>query len=114
MVTNAAVRKLALVFPESEERGHFGRPSFRVRNKIFATLWPGERRAVLKLSLADQTGLVGSDPQAFSLNAWSKQGWTNVHLQHVSAKELRGLLERSWRAVAPKTLVRVYDEKEEP
>ena len=43
MITAGAARKMALRLPEAEERGHWGRPSFRVRNKIFATLWPRAR-----------------------------------------------------------------------
>ena len=48
------VRKLALALPEAEEQAHFDKPSFRVRGKIFATLWEKEKRAVLKLSLEEQ------------------------------------------------------------
>ena len=106
MVDDAAFRRAALAFPEADEQDHRGHPSFRVRDKIFATLWPTERRAVVKLTLEQQTDLVPSDPTAFSLNAWSKQGWTNVHLDHVSAKECRELLDAAWRNVAPKKLVR--------
>jgi hypothetical protein len=32
-------RRLALALPETSEQDHHGRPSFRVDNKIFATLW---------------------------------------------------------------------------
>ncbi len=36
----------------------WGRPSFRIRGKIFATLWPAEQRAMLKLPLAEQAALL--------------------------------------------------------
>lgn len=106
MITAAAARKMALRLPEAEERDHWGRPSFRVRSKIFATLWPREQKAVLKLPLIAQAALVGGDPEAFSLNAWSRQGWTDVHLKHVSAAQFGALIESAWREVAPKKLVR--------
>jgi len=48
-MTCAAMRKLALALPEAEERAHHGHPDFRVRGKVFATLWPDERRAVVRL-----------------------------------------------------------------
>ena len=38
MVNESIVRELALSFPEVTESAHFEKPSFRVRNKIFATL----------------------------------------------------------------------------
>ena len=55
MIDCTTARELALALPEAEERDHRGHPSFRVKSKIFATLWPDEQRAVLKLALADQT-----------------------------------------------------------
>jgi hypothetical protein len=113
VINDKAFRRLALMLPEAEERDHRGHPSFRVREKIFATLWPGEQRAVLKLTMAGQSDLVGSNPKAFSLNAWSKQGWTNVHLAEVTSSECRALLEEAWRMVAPKQVVRSF-EKDRP
>jgi len=101
--TNA--RKLALSLPEAEEQDHRGRPSFRVRGKIFATLWPDEQRVVVKLPATELAALLGGDPKGFSVNAWSRQGWTNVHLQHVSASQLAALLALAWSTVAPKKLV---------
>lgn len=106
-------RRLALSLPATEEQDHRGHPSFRVRDKIFATLWPTERRAVVKLSLKEQADLVGSRAAAFSLNAWSRQGWTNVHLAHVSVEECRELIEQAWRIVAPKKLVRLREQENE-
>jgi hypothetical protein len=111
MIDDAIFRRLALLLPEAEEQDHRGHPSFRVREKIFATLWPGEDRAVLKLRVEDQADLVDAKPRAFSLNAWSKQGWTNIHLAHVTQLECRELLEEAWRIVAPKKMVRSFDEE---
>ena len=50
MVTPAEFRQFALSLPESEEKAHFERASFRIRNKIFATLSEDETEAVLKLT----------------------------------------------------------------
>ncbi len=52
----AQARKIALSMPKAEEHPHHGHPSFRVKNKIFATLYGS--RAVVKLSIADQIALV--------------------------------------------------------
>src|SRR4051794_40554437 len=110
MLTLATARKIILSMPEAEESRHMGHPDFRVNNKIFATLWPTEARAVLKLSLPDQVVLLKTSPDAFSTNAWSKHGWTNVHLRHIDAKIFRDLVEDSWRSVAPKKLVARSDQ----
>lgn len=110
MAKPADVRRIALSMPEAEEKQHMGTTDFRVRNKIFATLPAGDR-AVIKVSPADQTALLQMDPKAFSLNAWSHQGWTNVHLAKIGAGALRGLIENAWRHVAPKRLVAASEAK---
>ncbi|MCY7352114.1 MAG: MmcQ/YjbR family DNA-binding protein, partial [Cytophagaceae bacterium] len=80
MITHETVRQLALALPEAQEHDHWGRPSSRVRKKIFATTWPGEQRAVLKLTPAEQQHLVATDPVTFSPipGAWGQKGWTFV------------------------------------
>lgn len=82
-----------------------GHPDFRVNGKIFATLWPEEFKAVLKLPIADQAALIQMDPDAFSLNAWSHIGAIEVHLRHVNATRLRTLVDAAWRNVAPKRML---------
>jgi hypothetical protein len=105
MISADTARRIALSVPESEERQHHGHPDFRVKNKIFATLWPKEARAVVKLSLAEQRNLLKSSPGIFSTNAWSRHGWTNVHLLRITEERFRELVESSWREVAPKRLI---------
>jgi len=48
-------------------------------------------------------------PKAFSLNAWSHQGATDVHLKHIDVALFRRLVETAWKRVAPKKLVTVYE-----
>jgi hypothetical protein len=105
MISVAVARRVALAMPEAEERQHHGHPDFRVRNKIFMTLWPAEARAVVKLAPPDQAALVAMDPAAFTLNAWSHQGWTNVHLPNVTRASFAAVVRSAWRTVAPQTLV---------
>jgi hypothetical protein len=48
-------RRLALALPEAEERAHGGRPDFRVRGKVFATLgWPDAEYGMVKLTPEQQ------------------------------------------------------------
>ena|SRR5437868_9856679 len=105
MITVATAERIILSMPEAEKSQHHGHPDFRVKNKIFATLWPTESRAVLKIDPVNQGRLLKSEPAAFSTNAWSKYGCTNIHLQHIDAKLFQELVEDSWQAVAPKKLV---------
>jgi hypothetical protein len=110
MFTVSRMRALALSLPEAEEQSHFGHPDFRVRNKIFATLWPSEKRAVLKLDPDAQATALAADPETFSApGGWGAKGWTAVDLTRVDAGQLRELVTHSWRLTAPKRLVKAYD-----
>ena len=112
--TIATARKIALACPESVEGAHHGHPDFRVGGRIFMTLWPADKRAVVKLPIADQQALVQMDPEAFSLGGWSHQGWTNVALACVNAGQLRLLAEAAWRNVAPRKLAANHPPRREP
>ncbi len=97
-------RALALSMPEAAEQDHFGKPSFRVRGKIFGTLWLKERRAVLKLSLDEQDAVCQGRPDVFQVTPWGHQGWTSVELDLVDEGMFEELLRGAWRRVAPKRL----------
>jgi hypothetical protein len=106
MLSVQQARALALSLPGAEERDHFGSPSFRVGGKIFAQLSSEGAvapRALLKLSLADQTALTMSAADAFMPEPqWGRHGWTHVVLDAVAPAMFENLLHASWRAVAPK------------
>jgi hypothetical protein len=104
MITDSDVRRIALSMPEAEERAHVGRPDFRVRNKIFATIRSSNNRTVVKLSVPDQSALVAMDSDTFSVNSWSHPGWTNVHMKLVTKAQFRTVVQSAWRNVAPKKL----------
>ncbi len=73
---------MALALPEAVERDHHGRPSFRVAERIFATLWDqGHLNAML-----DECGIftaVQATP-----NACSELWWGKSVLPFVSAQYL--------------------------
>jgi hypothetical protein len=102
------VRRLALALPEASESSHMRRPDFRVRSKIFATLYPDEQRAVVKLTSEDQQMRVEAEPLVFSpiSGKWGLQGWTAINLTHSDEVTLQSALLAAWRAVAPKGLVK--------
>jgi hypothetical protein len=105
------VRRMALAFPEAEEKSHFGTADFRVRNRIFATL-PKDDWAVVKLTPEQQEIMTGSEPAIFQpvKGGWGRQGWTRVILSEVDALTLRSALTTAWRNVAPVKLRKALDE----
>jgi hypothetical protein len=100
------MRKLALALPEVEEKSHFGKPDFRVRNKIFAGLSQDGSEGNLKLAPELQAMLLSSKPAAFSpaAGAWGRSGWTMIQLAHVASGELAELLREAHALVAPKSV----------
>lgn len=110
MLSTDAVRALALKLPESEEHDHWGKPSFRTRKKIFATLHVEDQRAVLKLPLPDQAALIEMFPDIYSLGGWSHQGWTFVDLTRVDPDQFKEQLTHAWRQLAAKRAIKQLDE----
>lgn len=102
MVDIDSFRKLALSFPESVEAPHFEKASFRYKKKIFATLSAKERRAVLKLSLEDQSVFCSFDNNIFYPvpNKWGKQGWTIVELKSVRKDMCKDALTQAYGKVS--------------
>ena len=108
MISWRVARALAMALPESEEKDHFGSPSFRVRDKIFAQLssvGDAKPRGLVKLSPSDQQALALLDPRTYSpAPHWGRYGWTYLELASIDESTYRALLEKSWRNVAPKQL----------
>jgi len=104
-VTGADVRRLALALPEAEEKSHFGKADFRVRDKIFASL-PDEGRAVVKLTPEEQAVVMAAEPALITpaAGAWGRKGWTVVALDGADEALIADLVRRGWANVAPKRL----------
>ncbi len=98
-------RRIALGLPEAEEKSHFGKADFRVRNKIFGSL-PGEDRAVIKLTQDEQAMLCEAEPAIFSpiKGGWGRQGWTAINLAVSDEPTLLSACRMAWRNVAPAKL----------
>ncbi len=98
-------RRLALILPEAEEKSHFGKADFRVRDKIFAG-FNDKGRAYVKLVPEQQEMLVAAEPLLISPipGGWGKKGWTLV--DHIKGDEalLKSILLMAWKNVAPKSL----------
>jgi hypothetical protein len=110
-VTANDFRRIALSFPESEERAHMEHPDFRVGNKIFATLgYPDDGWGMVKLSPKDQMQFVEGESKAFVpvKGVWGRQGATIVRLSAVSKAALQRALTAAWKNRAPKRLVQQF------
>jgi len=105
-------RELALSLPEATEKEAWGRPTFRVRNKMFASAASDGSTATVKSTLDEQRALTQMDPETFKVPAYvGKHGWIGIALDRVDPDELRELTVEAWRMTAPKRLVRVWDDQ---
>lgn len=104
MIDIEIFRKLALSFPDTIELPHFHLTSFRVKKKIFATYWPKENRAMLKLSLIDQSVFCSYDHTIFSPvpGGWGKKGATFVDLKKVRKDMFKDALTTAYKELARK------------
>ena len=100
-------RKLALSFPDTEERAHMNHPDFRVKGKIFATLGaPDAGSGMVSLSPEEQQNYLDAAPEAFTpaAGAWGRQGATMVNLKAAKKALVKKAMAAAWerRASAKK------------
>jgi hypothetical protein len=100
-------RRIALSFPQTEERKHMNHPDFRVAGKIFATLaYPNKQFAMVKLTPVQQEDFVASHPAAFRPvnGAWGRKGCTSILLAKTPNRALKEAILAAWRNHAPSDL----------
>jgi hypothetical protein len=102
MITLEEYRELALSLPDTVELPHFDNPSFRVNNKIFATYWIKDNRAMVKLSPVDQSVFCSFDKTVFFPvpGAWGKRGATFIELAKVRKDIFKDALTTAYHFVA--------------
>lgn len=106
MVSIDQFRQLALALPAAEEKPHFDIPSFRVKNKIFATIHTKNNRVMIKLPPVQQSVFCAIDKAIIYPvpGYWGAGGATFFELATVPEDVLRDALLQAWLAIAPKKL----------
>jgi hypothetical protein len=93
MTSRQHARELALALPETIEQDHHGRPSFRVADKIFATLWDEDHMNLM----LDEPGIRTATQQMPEI---CSEVWWGKRLRAVRV-ELRKSLRRSLERCLP-------------
>jgi hypothetical protein len=103
-MTSQGFRRIALGMTGASEGAHMGHPDFRVENKIFATLHPGELHGMVKLTPDQQQTFVSEHPTVFEPEngAWGRQGCTKVLLSAVDEETLGEAMTLAWQNIARK------------
>lgn len=111
-MTRDEVRALLLSFPGVEDGVSYGEPSFKVAGNFFTWLRPKlDDSIVVHLDNLDERELlIEMDPAAFHFtDHYRDYPIVLARIAPVDPVWLRAALERRWRKVAPKRLVKVYD-----
>jgi hypothetical protein len=92
-------RRLALAMTGAAEGSHMGHPDFRVNGRIFATLHPGERFGMVKLTPDQQRAFMTAHGDIFQPEngAWGLQGCTAVRLAAADEETLGEAMTLAWR-----------------
>lgn len=110
MVSLPIAKQLALSLPEVEEKSHFQKPDFRIKNKVFAVLHEDKCCMVVKFSVIDQSVFCAFDKTVIYPvpGGWGRQGWTMINLKKIKKSMLSDALATAWKTVAPAKLVWMY------
>jgi len=113
MVSIETARKLALSLPEAEEKSHFEKPDFRIKNKIFSSLHVDKKLMMVKLNLLNQSVFCAFDKEVIYPvpGGWGRGGATFVNLKKVKKAMLLDALTTAWKTVAPPKLISQYYSK---
>jgi hypothetical protein len=113
MITIDQAKRSALELPEVEEKPHFHLTSFRVKNKIFATIHADKNYMMVKLSPIDQSVFCSYNKEViFPVpGGWGKQGATFINLKKVRKTMFLDALTTAWKTVAPSTFIEKYKGK---
>lgn len=111
--TLVAMRDFALTFPEAWEDFPWDHPALKVRKKVF--LFLGASAETLEFSCklpesGDVLALPFTEPTGYGLG---KSGWVSFSCKpgEVPPRSmLKGWIEESYRAIAPKTLIKQLDQ----
>lgn len=113
---HAALRAFALKYPEAWEDFPWGHSAYKVKAKIYLSLYQHEAEAWMSLSVKLPTShqiavtLPFAEPAGYGL---AKSGWVTARFSEGDDIPLHTLMEwidESYRAIAPKKLVATMDD----
>jgi hypothetical protein len=113
VMTYEEFRAIAMAFPGVEEGSSYGRPSFLVRGKFLTRLRSEDESLVLlEVGFDERDMLIEAEPETFHITEHYRN-YPSVfsRLANVHPGTLQGLLERRWRKIALKKVVKAWDEE---
>jgi hypothetical protein len=111
-ISKADLRKIALSFPGAREESSYGQPAFKIEKKFFTRL-RGEDDSIVWIvgSIDERDNLIEMDPKTYFItDHYRNYPSVLVRIARIDKAMLKKMLERRWRAIAPRKLVKAADE----
>jgi hypothetical protein len=111
-VTAAQLKKIALSFPLANEKPSYGKPSFFIAKKFFTRLRAEDNSLVFIVDGMDQRDMMLElDSATYHItDHYRDYPAVLVRMERITPDELQAMLERRWRKIAPKKVLREMDE----
>ena len=105
------VLAIALAFPGVEEGTSYGTPALKANGKFLTRLRAEDDSVVLVgVTFDEREMLMEAEPQTFHLTAHYKDyPCVLARIESLHPGSFRSFLERRWRKIAPKKLVKEWD-----
>lgn len=110
-ISKADLRRIALSFPEANEKPSYGKPSFFIAKKFFTRLRDEDASIVWIVdSIDDRDHLLEMDPKTYFItDHYRDYPSVLVRIARIDKTMLRKMLERRFRAIAPKKVLKEMD-----
>ena len=112
-MTQDEMDAIVMTFPMAERGISYGRPSYKVNGKFFTRLRREDGSVVLMdVSFDEREMLIEAEPKTFHFTAHYKDyPCVLARIDSLHPGSFKNCLERRWRKIAPKKLVKEYEAK---
>ncbi|MBD3918408.1 MmcQ/YjbR family DNA-binding protein [Paenibacillus sp. PR3] len=111
MLSITEIRELALSMPGAEEVEHWGKPSFRMNNKIFAVIQDDKKTLTVKTTKEERAFYIQNDPDSYSIpDTFSNLNYMHIKLESAKDAEVKDCIRDAWGCVAPKKIAKAFFE----
>ena len=113
-MTPAEMEAIVMAFPGVEKGVSYGSPAYKLNGKFFTRLRRDDQSMVLmEVSLDEREMLMEAEPKTFHITAHYKD-YPSVlaRIATLHPGSFKNFLERRWRRIAPKTLVKAYEKEQ--
>jgi len=107
-ISKAQLRKIALSFAGANEKPSYGKPAYFVVKKFFTRLREEDDSIVWIVgSIDERDHLIEMDPKTYFITEhYRDYPAVLVRTSRINETMLKKMLERRWRAIAPKKMLR--------